>query len=338
MNEGTPIIVKKKKVHGGHGHHGGSWKVAYADFVTAMMAFFMVMWIMGLSDDTRAQVAGYFNDPMGIMKSMPQSNNIMRTFQAPPRYVTASKENNQFQDRQAQERASMNAIKKKLTAVLIVKAGVGTGHDMAHAPGTNTKGLDLKALASQVQITMTPEGLVIDFVERAGSVFFESGSAIVRPEAKAIVLKVAKILGASNRYLRIEGHTDAKPYSDGGYDNWDLSGDRANAMRHVLCEGGVKDWQVLRVEGLADRDPKVKDDPYNFANRRVTILLPFDDEKTATVVDKNEIRLNNQAEFNKSVLIRPEDLSAEDKDKVEKHTEDAARALIDTGHGNLVPK
>ena len=231
----------------------------------------------------------------------------------------------------------MEHLRKKLSAVIYVRAGIAShGDSSSIGAGKALKGLDLRALSEQVQITMTPEGLVIDFVERAGSVFFESGSAIIRPEARAIILKVAKVLGGSKRYMRIEGHTDAKPYASTDYDNWDLSGDRANAMRRLLVSGGVSDWQVLRVEGLADRDPKVKNDPFNFANRRVTILLPFDNTNPSTVTDKNQVRVNDQVEFNRDILIRPATVEPDQKKTVNDQVHQAVKTLVETGHRDLV--
>lgn len=263
MNEGTPIIIKKKKGHGGHGHHGGSWKVAYADFVTAMMAFFMVMWIMGLSDSTRSMVAGYFNDPMGFMKQMPRSNNTLGIKQGPPSFSRSKAKRSQLEDKLAMaDKAKLKGVKKRLE-VLLTQAGVGSNS------------LNLRALSQQVEVRMTSEGLQIEFMDKAGAVFFESGSAVVRPEAKGIVMKVGKVLAMSGRPLRIQGHTDAQQFGDGSYDNWDLSNDRANAMRHLLKKGGVQDSQLIRIENYADHDLKRPDDPLHYSNRRVTILLPY---------------------------------------------------------------
>lgn len=306
MNEGTPIIIKKKKGHGGHGHHGGSWKVAYADFVTAMMAFFMVMWIMGLSDSTRATVAGYFNDPMGFMKAMPRSNNTLGIKQGPPSFRKAKAKRSQLEDKIAHaDKTKLKKLKKNLQ-LLLAESGVGA------------KSLDMKELSNQVEVKLTPEGLQIEFVDRVGAVFFESGSAVVRPEAKEIVMKVGKAIARSGHSIRIQGHTDAQPFGDGSYDNWDLSNDRANAMRHLLMKGGVTDEQLMRVENYADHDLKRKDQPFHFSNRRVTILLPYESTDPDGVKPGDEMKINNQAEFDKSMLepeppsIRPTKLKPDE--------------------------
>lgn len=324
MNEGTPIIIKKKKGHGGHGHHGGSWKVAYADFVTAMMAFFMVMWIMGLSDSTRSTVAGYFNDPMGFMKQMPRSNNTLGIKQGPPSYQKVKAKRSQLEDKIASaDKQKLRKLKKNLQT-LVSQAGVGE-----HS-------LDMNALSNQVEIHMTPEGLMIEFVDKIGAVFFESGSAVVRPEAKGLVMKVGKAIARTGHPIRIQGHTDAQPFGDGSYDNWDLSNDRANAMRHLLMKGGVTSKQLLRVENYADHDLKRKDQPFHFSNRRVTILLPYESTDVSGMAPKQELKVKNQAEFDRSMLapedpgIHPPKVPQEIKDKIEEQnqkTADDAAAL-----------
>lgn len=255
MNEGTPIIIKKKKGHGDHGHHGGSWKVAYADFVTAMMAFFMVMWIMGLSDETKAQVQGYFNDPMGFAKSQPLSKSIVNfKGMAPPMTDISKKKEVSTQKVQDQEELE----ETEATIMEAIKSDP-----------------ELKGLFKNIETDVTEEGLRIEFVETAGAVFFESGGAIVRSEAQRAIHRIAPILAASKRPIIIEGHTDARPYQGSGYDNWDLSTDRAAALRRLLKANGVGVSQIMQVRGYADTKLRVVEDPYHFANRRVTILLPF---------------------------------------------------------------
>ena len=230
MQEGTPIIIKKKKVHG-HGHHGGAWKVAYADFVTAMMAFFLVMWILGMSDEEKESIAAYFNDPTGFTKHRPG-----------------------------------HAIK------------IGPqGQEVTPEQGEGAKNEGIMADKGELDVKQTDEGLVIELIENetTGEVFFEVGSSSVRDQARAIFTKIAPILAKSNRLLKVEGHTDARPYPGTGYDNFDLSSDRANAVRRLLLANGLKTDQVLSAEGRADTDPRNPADPFHFSNRRVTILLPY---------------------------------------------------------------
>lgn len=255
MSDGTPIIIKKKKAHG-HAHHGGSWKVAYADFVTAMMAFFMVMWIMGLSDETRAQIQGYFNDPTGFMKNLPRSKNIMTTGM-PASKKAPSKENGE--DVQGKQEAARQ-LERKLKGELSAEGKAGDN--------------EVKALLQGVEITITDEGVQIEFIEKHRT-FFEIGSAVIRPEARKVVATIGKVLAATKRTMMIDGHTDSRPLNNPAYNNWDLSTDRAAAVRRLFQSTGVSDKQFLQVRGNADRKLRIPGDPYNSENRRVTIMLPF---------------------------------------------------------------
>jgi len=253
-NHDQPIIVKKVKGHG-HAHHGGSWKVAYADFVTAMMAFFMVMWIMGLSDETRAQIQGYFNDPLGFMKNHPRSTNIISSG-LPKSKPGPTKKNGD--EKQGVEQQAKN-LARKLQDEVAREAAVG---DDA-----------LKALLEGVEIEVTDEGVEIEFIERHRT-FFEIGSATIRPEALPIVHSIGRLLERTHRPMVIDGHTDARPLDRPSYNNWDLSTDRAASVRRAFQSVGVGERQFLQVRGNADRRLRWPDDPYNGENRRVTVRLP----------------------------------------------------------------
>lgn len=296
MNEGTPIIIKKKKGHGEHGHHGGSWKVAYADFVTAMMAFFMVMWIMGLSDSTRAQIQGYFNDPIGFDKTMQKSRAVINVNPVPPQ---GKKDTDITKEMSQEDRKDVSDIQKKFDRAL-----------------ESSDDNSIKDLVKQVETTITNEGLQIEFVENTGAVFFESGSAVIRPEAAKLFAKVAAVLGKSGRKMIIEGHTDSTPYPSASYTNWDLSSDRALALRKLLVADGVSDKQVLQVRGYADTKLKRPDDPTHFSNRRVTVLLPFRDI-TDPMLDlpKEEFEHERQGVFRQPVNVAPDtpDLTSSSK-------------------------
>ncbi len=256
MQEGTPIIIKKKKGHG-HAHHGGAWKVAYADFVTAMMAFFMVMWIMGMDQPTREQIAGYFKDPMGFQKTTPKlpMNLIQNPNSAAPSPNKTGGDSNEHQEIKA-----MKEIKKKVEKTIEKDANL-------------EKLIEKKS----VEIKMTAEGLEIDLLENEmnSEVFFKLGSAEVRPQAQAILKKLAPVLAATGRKMMVDGHTDARPLNRGNYDNFDLSHDRANAVRHLLVGGGCPEDQFMAVRGFAMNDLRRPDDPNHFSNRRVSILIPY---------------------------------------------------------------
>jgi chemotaxis protein MotB len=292
MNDGTPIIIKKKKVVGHGGHHGGSWKVAYADFVTAMMAFFMVMWIMGLSDSTKAQIQGYFNDPLGFTKNEPKAAvNIVRFNTGPPKTVAGSgSSQGDSSSPMKQEEKEMRAFEKQL--------------EKAIASG----GPDLATMLKNVDFSITDEGLRIELIEASGAVFFNSGCAVIRPEARKLIARMAPLLMKSGRGVKIEGHTDAMPYSSSGsYDNWDLSGDRALAMRRLLKNLGLPPKMFLEVRAYADTHLRRPDAPYHFSNRRVTILLPFHAMKDQEVgLPKDELANRIQGVFRRPIEIAPE--------------------------------
>lgn len=258
MSDKQPIIIKKKK-HGDHGHHGGAWKVAYADFVTSMMAFFLVLWIMGLSEEDRLAIQGYFNDPMGFMKTMPSSNLNIK-----PGPVSSPKENlhkNPAADNARKvEQNKYYAAKTKMEQAL---------KEMAK------KNPEVKKLADGVKMTMTKDGLLLEFMDSTGDIFFDVGSTEIKPEARALIDRIAPILEQLNSPFFIDGHTDARPYGTAGYDNFDLSGGRASAFRHDLSASGVSDDHVIAVRANGDRILKVPDDPYDFRNRRVSLLVPY---------------------------------------------------------------
>jgi chemotaxis protein MotB len=259
MADSTPIIVKKKRPHGGHGHHGGSWKVAYADFVTAMMAFFMVMWIMGLSEETRTIIQGYFNDPLGFAKNEPRSRSVIKIpgFQNPKKVSGVPQEQGRS-DRQRKE-AEARALAGKLVAAM-----------------RQTTDPELLHLLKNVEIRLTQDGLQVQFLESAGDAFFEIGSAHIKPAARRLIGLIGPVLAHSRKLMYIDGHTDARPLRGPAYSNWDLSGDRALAFRRALARTGVGERQVISVRGFADTRLRKRDDPYHYSNRRVSLLIPYE--------------------------------------------------------------
>ncbi len=273
MSDGTPIIIVKKKVHGGHGHHGGSWKVAYADFVTAMMAFFMVMWIMGLSDQTKAQIAGYFNDPLGFKKNESRSFKVVSPKNPPPSSAEHKKGSGEGAAGTAQKKDEdkMKQLKQKLQ------------DELENDPS-------LRKALKGVEMTIDQEGLRIEIVETKDAAFFKSGSAELNPIAYSFLTRIAPVLRASDRSLILEGHTDSVPYASQTYTNWDLSSDRANELRRQLFKDGINPGQLKGVRALADTHLKYPADPTNEKNRRVTILLPFQSLTTeATKLPKDDL-------------------------------------------------
>ena len=234
-----PIIVIKKK--GGHGgHHGGAWKVAYADFVTAMMALFIVLWLMGSSEKVKKAVAGYFQDPKGsaslLGTTMAGNGTAVETVVDP-------------------NKQKLEELKKKLEEEIKARK-------------------DLEKLSKQIEITITSEGLRIELLEDKNGTFYESGSAHLSPSGQELLALLATELKTLPNQLLIEGHTDAAQYSNNAdYSNWELSADRANAARRLLQADGVRKDQVTQVRGFADQFLRVKSNPFDPSNRRITILV-----------------------------------------------------------------
>jgi chemotaxis protein MotB len=232
-----PIIVIRKK--GGHGgHHGGAWKVAYADFVTAMMSLFIVLWLMNTSKPIQEAVGGYFRDPTGTSKKV--GNGELGAGES----VTLTKEN-------------MSKLKEELQKAI-------------------QRTINFDKLKDQINMTITPEGLRIELMESAAGTFFQSGVAAPTDNGKEILVKLAEELGKLPNTVSIEGHTDSKPYSSpSGYSNWELSSDRANMARRLMQQSGLGPKQVSQVRGYADQRLRKVSDPEDPSNRRISVIVQY---------------------------------------------------------------
>lgn len=269
---GKKIIIVKKKVAGGGGHHGGSWKVAYADFVTAMMAFFMVMWILGMDDKTKQAIEGYFANPIGYKKGYGAGSSPVSTGSSPSnvqktqlRMIVRSTETRTFEQVRQQ-------IMSKLSA-----------ND------------SLKSLNAIIDVQVTNDGLRIELVESgAGDVYFPLGSARMKSATMLALQLIGGELAKLDQSVVLEGHTDAARFgAEGGYGNWELSADRANAARRILENAGVDDSRVMEVRGYGSTKLRVPDNPLASANRRISILLPYT-STTATESDAASLASNKR--------------------------------------------
>jgi chemotaxis protein MotB len=254
----APVIVLKKKHRGHHGHHGGAWKVAYADFVTAMMAFFLVMWIVGQSKAVKAGVAGYFRNPSvldgaGATGVLPGNKSGLEAQGPTP------EEGGSIQPDLARLKQAAEKIREALDKLP-----------------------DFKEMAGQIQISATPEGLRIELVESKSSTFFDSASAVLKPATERVLSVIAKELGTLGRPLVVEGHTDSRVFANSDrYTNWELSADRANAARRQMERAGLPAGLVRAVRGFADTQLANPKDSLDPRNRRVSILVvPRPDAKS----------------------------------------------------------
>jgi chemotaxis protein MotB len=237
MADEQPIIIKKKGGHGGH--HGGAWKVAYADFVTAMMALFIVLWLMNSSKPVQEAVGGYFRDPHGVAQK--KGTAMGGAGETAP----------------VVKKEDMAKLKQDLLKAMEQLA-------------------DFNKLKKQVEMTVTPEGLKIELMEDPKGTFFENGKA--QPTAiMQNLLKILSVqLGKLPNPLSIEGHTDSKPFSDSqAYGNWELSTDRANAARRLMQGSGLRPGQVVQVRGYADQNLRKPLQPQDASNRRVTLIVQY---------------------------------------------------------------
>ena len=260
---GTIIIVKKIK-KGGHGHHGGSWKVAYADFVTAMMAFFMVMWILGMDDQTKKAIEGYFSSPVGFKKGYSSGSSPLASGSSP---AAVKRESIQMALRQVQEKRFL-AVQENLRSRIDSMALVGK-------------------LRAKVEVTVSRAGLRIELIEdEHGDTFFPISSAVMTEQGHLALNAIAQDLVNLENPVVIEGHTDAARYASASYTNWELSADRANAARRILETYGLKNDRIIEVTGLADKQLRYPTEPLNPSNRRISILLPFLNPPDAPSVDQ----------------------------------------------------
>ena len=269
-----PILIKRIKKNAA-GHHGGAWKIAYADFVTAMMAFFLLMWLLGSTTKGELQgIADYFQTPLKVsLMGGTGAGDRTSPLSAGGRDLTRS-------DSLQQKRGEMPEQKKRIPA-REAQAEVAK-LEMAKLKGLKARleeVIDASALLrqyrSQLLIDITTEGLRIQIIDEKNRPMFDLGSAHLKPYARDILLALSAPLNEVENSLSLTGHTDAKPYALGerGYSNWELSADRANSSRRVLVTGGIADGKIKRVVGMASAVLFDGNDPLNPANRRIAIIV-----------------------------------------------------------------
>ncbi len=237
-NVKAQVIVIKRPRKGAHGNHGGAWKVAYADFVTAMMALFIVLWLMGADEDVKKAVSSYFNNPSGPGKlTGTAAAGLGHSIDIP--------------------KTDMHKLREKIQQALM-------------------KVPDFNNLKDHVEITITSDGLRIELLESEAGVFFEKGKPLPSSGGSELLEGLAQELGKLPNELLIEGHTDSKPYGgDATYGNWELSTDRANAARRLMEAHGLRPNQVAQVRGYADRQLRHPDDPDSASNRRISVIVQY---------------------------------------------------------------
>jgi chemotaxis protein MotB len=249
----VPVRIIFRKKHHGHAHHGGAWKVAFADFMTAMFAMFLVLWLISQSSDVKSAIAGYFQDPLG--RSDEFGSSIMPGDGAQASTVRPLRPADVVDLRHNRMQMIADRIERKIQEV----------------PG-------LESVRDKIEISMTDEGLQIQLLEDSLGVFFQSGDARPSLRGRQILALLGHELAEMPNPVLIAGYTDAQPYRRAdGYSNWELSADRANAARRIMLINGVPESRIAQIRGFADRQLRDPAHPLAAGNRRVTITVKFDD-------------------------------------------------------------
>lgn len=271
----APIIVKKIKKTAA-GHHGGAWKIAYADFVTAMMAFFLLMWLLGSTSKAQKEgIAEYFKTPLKVAmmggpavgvtdslikntggKDITKKQGQVKPVDGPPGKQKSVTIQDAKEALRKSEQAKLEDLKQKIEQTI----------DQSET---------LKKFKSQLMLDITPEGLRIQILDEQNRPMFESSKADLQPYAREILREIGTMLNGVQNKISLSGHTDAAPYPNGekGYSNWELSSDRANSSRRELIAGGMDESKLLRVVGLASASLYDKENPFNPTNRRISLVV-----------------------------------------------------------------
>jgi chemotaxis protein MotB len=268
-----PIIIKRVS-KSGHNKHGGAWKIAYADFVTAMMAFFLLMWLLGsTTDGDKKGIADFFNAPLKVAllggSGAGDSSHVVRGGgQDLSRTSGQVKEGDVPSKRKLLNIKSLEAEQKRAEVARLEALKKKVEDALSASP-------KLAAMKSQIRLDMTRDGLRIQIVDEQNRPMFDSGSAVVKPYMRELLREIGHVLSDVPNRITLEGHTDAQPFSGGerGYSNWELSSDRANASRREIVAGGLPEDRMLLVQGLASSNLFVSNEPTHPMNRRISIIV-----------------------------------------------------------------
>ncbi len=291
----APIIVKKIKKSSG-GHHGGAWKIAYADFVTAMMAFFLLMWLLGSTSKAQKEgISEYFKTPLKVVlmgpsvgasdsalkntggKDVTLKQGQVKPVDGDPGRNKMIKEKELKEMLKQAEKAKLEQLKTKIEQAI-------------------DDNPELKQFKSQLKLDMTSEGLRIQIIDEQNRPMFENARADLQPYAKKILHEIGKTLNGVENKISLSGHTDATPYANGeqGYSNWELSADRANSSRRELIAGGMDESKLVRVLGLGSATLMDKENPFNPINRRISLIVMNKEAEEELLRDNEQISVSEQ--------------------------------------------
>lgn len=307
----APIIVKKIK-KGGGGHHGGAWKIAYADFVTAMMAFFLLMWLLGSTSKAQKEgIAEYFQTPLHMVLMGPavgQSDSALKNAGGkdvtkkqgqvkpvdgePGKLKTVKIEDVKEALKQA-EKFKLESLKAKIEQAI-------------------EENPTLKQFKSQLKLDITSEGLRVQIVDEQNRPMFESARAELQPYAKQILREIGKTLNGVDNKISLSGHTDATAYANGeqGYSNWELSADRANASRRELIAGGMDETKLIRVVGMGSAIMMDSENPFNPINRRISLIVMNKETEEGLLKDNEQVSVTEHDQSQVEALQKKPDKPA----------------------------
>ena len=284
-DKNTQPIIIKRVTKGGGGHHGGAWKVAYADFVTAMMALFLLLWLLNVTtDEQKENLAAFFIDPShpkvsrvesgadGVLGGVSQSpvgamSEMLQPPVPPELSRNDAKKDAKKDDMKHVSESQFDQLRKEQEEKDFAKTSEKLQQAISNDP-------ELKELSKNIMVDMTSEGLRIQILDQQGKPMFASGSAKMFDKTQKLMSVVAKIIRTMPNNISIRGHTDGKPYrGDGSYTNWELSADRANSSRRALISNGIPASKIANVVGKSDTDHLNKSNPLDSKNRRISIIL-----------------------------------------------------------------
>jgi chemotaxis protein MotB len=301
-----PIVVRRKKKKG-HQHHGGQWKIAYADFVTAMMAFFLLMWLLGsTARGDLTGIAEYFQTPLRIAlqggsgsgdsshiikgggKDLSRGTGQRPHSEAPPRTSISLRPGQAEEAARAADQKKLAELKQRIEAA-IEKDGI------------------LRQSRNQLLLDITPDGLRVQVIDEQNRPMFAIGRAELQPYARELLLEIGRMLKGVQNKVSLSGHTDATPYASGerSYSNWELSADRANASRRALIAGGLDEKQIVRVIGMASVVPLDKTDPNNAMNRRISLMVMNRDAQQVVEQDGSVTNVGSEHDLKPETLENP---------------------------------
>ncbi|MFO0688098.1 MAG: flagellar motor protein MotB [Myxococcota bacterium] len=263
------IIIKRIK-KGGHGAHGGAWKIAYADFVTAMMAFFLLMWLLSATtEEEKEKLSEYFSQPVDVALFGDTGSGAASLLDGKGHGALSAAEKQAVADQaRMQLVATLRSERERADFARLEKLRRKVENAMLADP-------KLEDALSQLKLAITTEGLRIQIFDEEKRPMFDSGSAVARPQMRALLRQLGAVLAQVPNQIAVEGHTDGVPYggSRAGYSNWELSSDRANASRRELVEGGLPADRIMRVQGMASTDLLDPEKPASASNRRIVIVV-----------------------------------------------------------------